>query len=260
MNLSLAITFKGKLLAGAGSVPFSPSDVAGLKAWWDFGDAATLFTDTARSTPATSDGDAIAGVTDKSGTGYHLSQSNASTRPTYKTAIQNGLSIARFVVANSSNMIVASPSETARNWTFFIVVKDPTPTTGTAKAFFDSATGRLIISHLANSTPQLGYFDGAWRNIANVASGAQILTWVLDNTGSDIFRNGTNLGSAAYTQRGISGNTRIMSDNSGTSQFTGGDLCEMLIYSGALSQEDTESVGSYLATRWGITLTGAFIY
>lgn len=241
------------------SPPFSPADIAGLKAWWDFGDAATLFTDTARTTPITADGDSVAGVTDKSGTGHHLSQATSVTRPTYKTSIQNGLSIARFD-GIQDNMIL-SPSESAGNWTFFVAIKDPTPTTGTARAFFDTATGRLIISHLANSTPQLGYYDGTWRNIANVATGAQILTWVLDSANnSDVFRNGTNLGSAAYTQRGMGGNTRIMSDNPGTSQFTGGDLCEMLIYSGALAQADTERVGNYLATRWGITLTGAFVY
>lgn len=239
--------------------PFSPLDVAGLKAWYDFGDAATLFTDTTRTTPVASDGDLIAGVTDKSGTNYHLSQPTSGQRPAYKVAIQNSLSIARF--DGSADNMILSPAETARNWTFFVVVKDPTPTSGTAKAFFDSNTGRLIISHLANSTPKLGYFDGTWRNIANVASGAQILTWILDSTNnSDVFRNGTNLGSAAYVQKALGGGTRIMSDSSGTSQFTGGDLCEMLIYSGALAQADTEDIGNYLATRWGITLTGSFTY
>mgnify|MGYP007005598344 CR=1 FL=1 len=53
-------------------------------AWYDVSDVATLFKDTAGTTPVTADGDAVARVNDKSGNGYNLLQATASKRPIYK--------------------------------------------------------------------------------------------------------------------------------------------------------------------------------
>lgn len=52
-------------------------------AWWNFRDPATLFTDTARTTLITANGAVIAGVTDLSGNGMHLQQSDSAKRPVF---------------------------------------------------------------------------------------------------------------------------------------------------------------------------------
>lgn len=67
-----------------------------LVAWYDFTDASTLFTDTARTTPVANDGDAIAGVTDKGPNGWHLNQATGSLCPLYKTGIIGPQPVARF--------------------------------------------------------------------------------------------------------------------------------------------------------------------
>lgn len=53
--------------------------------WFDFSDLSTMFQDSSGTTPVTADGDLVGYVIDKSGNGYHVSQSTTSKRPTYRT-------------------------------------------------------------------------------------------------------------------------------------------------------------------------------
>lgn len=53
--------------------------------WYDFGDISTLYQDNAATTPVTAFGQSVGYVGDKSGNGYHVTQSNASLRPVYTT-------------------------------------------------------------------------------------------------------------------------------------------------------------------------------
>lgn len=67
------------------SSSFSPLSLSPL-AWYDPSDLATLWQDTAATTPVTADGQAVARIDDKSGNGRHMTQATAAARPLYKTA------------------------------------------------------------------------------------------------------------------------------------------------------------------------------
>lgn len=54
-------------------------------AWYDPSDKSTLFQDVAGTIPVTKDGDQIGLMKDKSGNGYHATQSVSTARPLYKT-------------------------------------------------------------------------------------------------------------------------------------------------------------------------------
>lgn len=80
------------------------SQLQSLRAWFDPSDLSTLYQDAAATLPVASDGDPVGTMLDKSGNGYHVIQSNAAARPTYRTngsrhwlefnGIDSGLSVA----------------------------------------------------------------------------------------------------------------------------------------------------------------------
>jgi len=69
--------------------------ITGLAVWLDASDAATLFQDSAGTTPATADNDVIGRWADKSGNGYHATQGTTGNKPLLKTAIQNSKNVIR---------------------------------------------------------------------------------------------------------------------------------------------------------------------
>lgn len=79
---------------------FVPTNIASLKKWIDFSDITTLFIDSGKITPVSSDGDVIGAAEDKSGNGNDVTQGTTNKKPLYKTGIQNGLSISRWDVTN----------------------------------------------------------------------------------------------------------------------------------------------------------------
>lgn len=67
----------------------SPGEL-GARGWWEFWDTATLFQDSAATTPVTASGDPVGYAGDKSGQGLHLTQATASARPLWSTARSAG--------------------------------------------------------------------------------------------------------------------------------------------------------------------------
>ena len=56
-----------------------------LGVWFDPSDLSTLFQDAAGTIPVTADGDPVGLMLDKSGNGYHASQTGSGARPVYRT-------------------------------------------------------------------------------------------------------------------------------------------------------------------------------
>lgn len=64
---------------------FSPGQLAGLVAWYDPSDLASLFQDVAMTMPVTSAGQSVAVMCDKSGNARHMLQLVTAARPVYAT-------------------------------------------------------------------------------------------------------------------------------------------------------------------------------
>ena len=82
------------LRAAAGPAAGGSFDIGTPDVHWTFDDIANLWKDTGLTSAVTADGDIIKGVTDLAAGAQPLTE--ATNGPTYKVAIQNGLSVARF--------------------------------------------------------------------------------------------------------------------------------------------------------------------
>ncbi|WP_352309096.1 hypothetical protein [Psychrobacter sp. W2-37-MNA-CIBAN-0211] len=85
----VAAYLNNELIYSATPAKFNPLSLfvnGELGAWYEAVDAATLFQDTALSTPATKAGDPIGATLDKSGNDWHATQPISARRPTYEQA------------------------------------------------------------------------------------------------------------------------------------------------------------------------------
>ena len=80
-SISLALT---RLCTNATGSAWSPADLVSLGAWYDPSDLTTMFQDAAGTTPVTAAGQPVGLILDKSGNGYHASQSTSTSRPLFQ--------------------------------------------------------------------------------------------------------------------------------------------------------------------------------
>lgn len=231
----------GRSVKRAAAGAFSPTDITGCLCWLDFSDADTLFTD-AGTTKVSADAQLIYRANDKSGNGNNAIQKTEARRYVYKTGIQNGLSIAR----NGTSFLLTGLTSTSGSYTFFYAINR----TG-GNWLFDAATGRLVLA--TNNSTKYSWNDGAWHDIAATTTGWQLLTYHFTSGGNGvIYKNGSSLGSAAYTATNIGGNVGLFADYGGGSNIMTGDAGEFLLYNSALSSADRQSVETYLNNKWAI--------
>lgn len=230
---------------------FNPLGITGLKAWYDFTDIGSLFQDTARITPITSNGQTIKGVTDKSGNGNHLSE--ATNGPTYTVAGINGYSVGRFDGTNDTLTRAPFVGSIAQPYTVFIVGQFNDTATVNDPAM-DGTGGSRSHAVLVNASGQFGHYYGS----------AVIGSTVADDTSPHVFCSTANGASSALR---IDGGANTAIGNPGTDTLLGIilanntavfaqiDFLHLLIYSGDISAADKNSLGSDLATFTGTTWT-----
>ena len=227
------------------STAWSPTDISGCLCWLDFSDADTMFTD-AGTTKVSTDGDLVYQINDKSGNSKNAVQTTEAKRYAYKVNIKNSLSVL------SSNDVQGGYSltgltSTSGSYTFFFVFDR----LSTANWMFDTQTGRFVLA-TSNSGNYSWNDPGGWHNIASTTTGWQSLTYHFTSGGNGvIYKNGSSLGSAAYTTRNIGGRVGLFSDYTviGTKS---GNHSEIIIYDSALSDTNRQTVETYLNNKWAI--------
>lgn len=231
---------------------FSPLDIPGLKLWLDASNAATLWQDTAGTTPATADGDPVGRWDDLSGQGNNATQGAASAQPALRLAIQGGRNVVRFDGVNDVIATALFGAALSQPTTIFVVYRN-IPTSGTKPVFDGGATGgrQQFVAH----GPSNAYiYAGTILNGSGQLDGAscRVVSALFNGASSQFWANGVSQGSGNAGIQAL-GRLALMSDSvAGGSAYTSGDICEVAVYSGALTAQQRARWESYAMSKWGI--------
>ena len=231
--------FQAQAAAGGG---FVPSDVAGLLAWFQADNAGSI----------TSSGGAVSQWNDLSGNGNHLTQAAGANQPTTGTRTVNGRNVIDF--DGTGDYLDVTMTSDATPYTFIFV------------GLFDTtAVQQNVIDAVGSSN----------RAVVLCSNAGVYGLYAATLTASAVAPSTTNAGIVASIFNGASsamyvdGGTSIISGNPFEGNFVGltlgarhdgnlnfnGVIGEVLIYDSALPSTDLNSIGDYLATRWGMTWT-----
>lgn len=211
------------------------TSVAGLQVWLK-ADALNL-----------SNGSPVSSWSDSSSKGNNAIM---VSNPTFQTNAINGLPVIRF--------------SASQNQTFRLPANFPPPYTVIYAARQNGPNRNRILSGLNNNwllgwwcgSKSMAYFEG-WVSPGACSSPAadnNVYLYTAIGTGSlsTVFENGRQLYSNA---QGLAGPNGLALGHLGASEFSDGDIAEILVYSQALSSTDRKSIEGYLGSKYGITIS-----
>ncbi len=236
----------GKPVHGAvqqiGGGGFSPTSVSNLTLWLDAADSATI----------TQTGGNVSQWDDKSGNGYHVTQSVGANQPTTNSRTINGLNVLDF--DGSDYLLRDTTPNISQPNTIFVVVQHDNSNNG-YYVDGDSTSGSVRNAISSNSgSGQFHLYSGFSIFGGTMDQNLHIFTGIFNGGSSKLYQEGTQIAGAnagSYSLRGLSVGVRASrSDN-----YLDGIIGEIIIYDALLSDEDKNQVGQYLADKWGTTWT-----
>jgi hypothetical protein len=264
-----------------------PLQVDGLVLWLDGADINSLYQDSAKTTPVTSDDDPVGCWADKSGNGYDYTQSTLAYRPAYKTGILNSLAIVR------GNGVDASLGNyTKANWVFLhdttqktiiIVFKTAsanpdshqyllgnnigTPSNVGTCLFVDDRSGSSrndnMVYQVTRGVAGQGTISAKAGNDTYPSSTAQIVQveYEYDRSGDDceFYKDGVSVNTVESNAHipvssEASYNLKLFATGGSPTTFTfDGDIAEVIIYDNIISSGDRTTITDYLKAKWGVS-------
>lgn len=226
---------------------FLPTNIARNVIWIDFSDAATLFTDQARTTPVSDTGASIMGVTNLSGSDNHATASASNVSPKYITGVQNGLSTASFDGSNDflkmDNLVTSTQFTVAGVWRI-----------RGNQTVFNSGSAGVNGYSLNVSTCRKATYHGVGDLVdSNATTNFEI--WVLAHaTGATcLIVNGTSASVSNPTVNPVALTaSTILGAAACTTGNLSGDIGELIMYDSALSLSDRQDIDSYLNSKWAV--------
>lgn len=188
---------------------------------------------------------------DKSGQGNNAVQATYSQQPVFTAAVINNQPVLRFTAASSQTMVVST--------------NFPAPVTVLCvERLTSGANSRMLTARFNNwllgfwgGARAQGYFEG-W--VTPSGTPAANTTWYLYSCtipgagqNSTVYENGTVI---AASQNGVTGpNGFSLSGYFASSEFSNGDIAEVILYNRVLTSQEWQGVQSYLATKYALSVT-----
>ena len=241
----------GTLTIDCGSVPES------LRIWLD---ASNI--DGSKNSTLT-DGGPVAAWADKTENGNNATQTEAARQPTYvATSGLNGRPALRFDGGDDRLMLGDLSAQFPTAATFFAVIKPNNDTMYSAFGNRDNDE-RWRGGNWDECTPgpfrtqRVGHYDAGYDIAKAPTSGTHIFAFESNSSVYRMVVDGTSLGNRLAQYNSGSGKDWIIGSNgSNNGAEFNGDIAELVFFNTALTAEQMNNVGGYLATKYGLTGTG----
>lgn len=261
---------------------FNPRRISGLQLWLDASDVSSMAQLSDGTTAVSGDEDPVGYWADKSGNGYHATQTDNNNRPKFRVGVRSGRSTLRWDGTNDSFRVASFPLDA----TMSVFLACQFNVAGVPL----NATGSLFIEHSANINTNSGFFIAGQTNAplqvnrtsspAFRFANAGVATWLGTDWAIADFRispgttidgvlaywkNGTlqaNNGAAiaGTTESGTVTSNRIatadlfIGSRNQSSVFSNGDYAEILVYNRPLTDGEHAAIRRYLGRKWSVTV------
>lgn len=235
--------------------------------WLDASDAATLYDATTGGGPVAPDG-TIARWEDKSGNGRHILQATSAARATRKTAIKNGLDVARTTSATLLSIANCPILSGKTDYTTFSVFSAASISNQPIIWWNGKAIGTDEFFELGDGGTTRYYFGRVFggqywffgTGSAAIAAGSFYVMAIrrLPVTLGALYHNGNpqtpSGGSLIATATMPSDASYKIGGYPNAGRELSGDLCEHVVFNTAISDSDVIAVNRYLGSKWAITV------
>lgn len=231
---------------------FTPSDIAGLKGWWDFSDISSLFQLSNGTTAVTADADPIGYAADKSGNGKHMIQAAAGQRPLFKVNVKNNRPCALFASASAQVLAVGSSVGAESTFTMFCVLRSTTSGNNFMFVNGSSATGGAFHDH--SGTRDFQAVNVAFQDDAAI-SNALFEQWIGTHSVAPLWVLRVNGAGTAVSPNDSAINVPASATIGGTGsggQYHDGYIAECGIYNTVLSAGNITLLETYLNSKWAV--------
>ncbi len=250
---------RNRIVLTAAVVPFSPTDLSGLEAWYKSGVGVTL------------NGGDVSQWDDSSGNGRNLTQGTAANQPLYNAtdAAWNGLASISFNGTSDSLFAnaVAVPMFQGTDKAYTIVTAVKRGAGGTYRFMMGSndvaggGTAQTVLAQMWNSVSEYVAYkrDSASSSVVSeigTANGnAVIIRWQSSGTLAEVYVNGTSAGTSANDVGALTVQDVFCIGGFPTGTTTAGtwwlgDIAEVVMYSRLLTAGEQLQIEAYFKTKF----------
>lgn len=246
--------FVAKLNATTAS--FSPTSISGLKLWLrasdDSGNNVSVYKDDL--TTLCANNESALAWKDESGNGYTVKQATSANRPVFETGILNSKSAIHFTTASAHRLFTNSVWGVKTNTTF-LVIKSTNNTV--ASTFLLIGSGNGYGFGVESDQARNAYNRGVANIKDGTMSGTSFELWSsqYDGANKSLWINTSAVSLVGSNSSMTTPSTAISvgarDADSGSLPF-GGWICEIIVYSEAISSMNKSAVESYLSSKYGL--------